>query len=301
MKPRSHRTFAFVATCFPFVVFFSGCATPKMEGQLLRQCIVRGDSDGAVKLINSGALDSANNGAVYGDFLFLAAQKNDTNTMLALFTKGADIGHKQPSIGPEASRTAVHAAAQYRSAQALRILLDRGGDATKRDGRLLTPFDLSVMSIETPGLVTDMLIEVGAKPQDDNFSKVVEGGTHWAMASYQERHGAVAAAIASYQKAAQSYEHASRQMLGSEKFLKFMNSPFMRSTLVLGTLATGAAVSSSGGVVIYNDSPFAPMDPNRVKSVEAVIASEHGKGERYAAYSRLCADRTKELGGLSKP
>jgi ankyrin repeat protein len=258
---------------------------------LLRECIVRGDSEGAVKLINSGALDSGNNGAVYGDYLFLAAQKNDTNSMLALFAKGADIHHKQPSIGPVASRTAVHAAAHYRSAQALRLLLDRGGDATKRDGRMLTPFDLSVLSIETPGPVTDMLIEAGAKPQDENHSKVVEGGTHWAMASYQERHGNIAAAIASYQRASQSYERASRQMLGSAKWGKFMNSAAFRSVLVADAVALqGAGVNSNPGAVAAT-----LADPNSRRAVEVSIAADQDKAEHYAAYSKLFADRAREL------
>lgn len=258
---------------------------------------MRGDSDGAAKLINSGVLDEGDNKSVYSPYLYFAAQKNDTNVMAALFTKGVDVNYKRSPFPPDAGRAAVHGAAMTRSAEALRMLLDRKANATLRDGYTVTPFELSVQLVEPPGPVTDMLIEAGAKPTERGELKVSSAGTHWALASYQERHGNAIGAISNYRKAAEWYERASKEMLGSAKFMAFLNTPFMRSTLFIGALATGAAVSSSGGVVVYNNpgGPVALFDPNSIKAVKGNVAAQLDKGERYAAYSKLCADRANEL------
>jgi hypothetical protein len=310
MKPRDLRIFVVVATCLCSVLFLSGCATPKMEAQLLKQCILRGDSEGAVKLISNGVLDSKDNGAVYGDYLFYAAQKNDTNVMLALFARGADMHHRQPGVvGVAPKRTAVHAAAQARSAEALKLLIDRGGNVMDQDAIYLTPFDLSVLGPEYggpeyPGVVTDMLIEAGARPREKYSSRWVfttesAAGTHWAMASYEERRGELSEAISSYQMAPQLYERVSQNALGLEKFTRFLNSPIMRSALVVGNFALGSAVNSPTGVAVNNlnpsSTPFDPLDPKRAEAVNGNIASLHDKAERYAVYSKLLADHAKEL------
>lgn len=314
MKPHKLCTFVLFASCLCAVFFVSGCATPKLEGQLLKQCILRGDSEGAVKLINSGTLDSKNNGAVYGDYLFYAAQRNATNVMLALFAKGADVHHKQPSLaGTAPQRTAVHAAAQARNAEALKLLINCGGNVMDQDAIYLTPFDLSVLGPaysgpEYPGVVTDMLIEAGARPREKYssrwvFTREAAAGTHWAMASYQERHGTISEAISSYQNASHLYERLSADAIGLEKFNKFLNSPVMRSVLFAGLTATDAAVIASGGTVVYNNpgGPLALLDPKSARIVKEGIATLHSTAERYAVYSKLLADHAKDLSGPAKP
>jgi hypothetical protein len=264
-----------------------------MESQLLVQCIIRGDSEGAVKIINSGALDKRT-GDEFGHFLFLAARENDTNTMFALFNKGADPNHKESKYTPAAGRTPMHAAAQMRRVEALSMLLEHGAHAEPRSGPGLTPFDLSVSVIEPPGPATDMLISAGSKPRDDSTDKVASAGTQWAMASYAERHGDIFAAIGCYKKAAEWYRRASEAELGSAKFGAFMNSAFMRSFLVVASLGVGVAATSTGG---YYDAggTFSLLDPDLAKTRRGNIATLKEKGERYAGYSKLCSDRAVAL------
>ncbi len=279
-------------------LFVSGCASPKMEQQLLHQCIIRGDSEGAMKIINGGALDGRHS-ATFGEHLYYAALKNDTNVVRALIAKGADpnwTGWLTP-VG----QTPVSAAARMRSAEALKILIEHGGSVLERgpDYReYYTPFEVSVLEIEPPGPVTDILIEAGAKPRATSKLPFATAGIHWALASYKERHGDIAGALEHYEQAAKWYEQASREMLSSEKWIKFMNSPFMRYTIVLGALTAPAA---AGYVWVDPRAPFIPLDPGFVNAQKRGIARLQDKAERYAAYSKFCGDRAKELTEPRKP
>ena len=280
---------------------------------MLIRHIVSGNSDEAVKIIDSGVLGQGAKKKFYGHCLYLAARTNDTNVMLALLAKGANVNHKEPlgMTSVEIGQTPLHAAAQSRSAQALRILLDHGSIVSAQDRAKVTPLALSVLSIEAPGPVTDMLIEAGV---DLRVEKKVKGyswvdlyasraGIHWAMASYSERHGDKTAAVGYYRTAAEWYQKAAENLIGWAKFQKFMSSPFMRSTLVVGSLATGAAAQSSGGVVVYggNAGPFTPLDPNLVNTAKSNISALQDKAERYAAYSKLCSDLAVVLSANLNP
>lgn len=307
MKPVSLRIFGSVVTCLFAVFFFSGCVAPQgpaMEKQLLHQSILRGDSEGAVKIINSGVLDGNIDGET--DFmtaLYLAAEKNDTNVVQALLAKGANPNLANSSSDyPHAGETPVHGAARKRSAEALKLLLAHGGNALVRQhvygmfSNNKTPFDMSVEEIEPPGPVTDILIEAGAEP-----AKQLKGaawyqlsyiaGTHWAVASYKERHGSPDVAIQHYELAAQWYESASKKVLGSEKWVKFMNSPVMSAMAA----STAVALGGGGPLTPFGPSPLTPLEPETIQSQKTYAAMLHDSGERYAAYSKLCADRAAEL------
>ena len=165
MKPSNLRMFASFATCLSVVCFFFGCASPKNDGAKLT------------------SLDRP---------LYNAALRGDTNVVRALLDKGAN-PNATFWTGARAGETSVHAATRRRNIETLIMLVDHGGNLFKEGPGFgvpyLTPFEASVMEIEPPGPVTDMLIEAGAKPKKNGESPIATAGTYWAAAFYKERHG----------------------------------------------------------------------------------------------------------------
>jgi hypothetical protein len=192
--------------------------------------------------------------------LYEAARNGDTASVETLIAQGASPTSNIPAtasyrgyVQSRASESAIHGAARARNIGALRAMLARApvlpstnGDAEwLLGGFKYTPLDGSVMEIEAPGPVTDLLIEAGYRPRvvanwKNVFDVLYIAGSHWALASYQERHGDAAAAARNYDMAAEMYANFSQTLYKLAKRQEFARSPLV--SLFANTVASGASV-----------------------------------------------------------